>query len=577
MLELHQRWHAPAAALAALLGCTLLFMPFARAGQIAETASVDDLGLLVSYSFDEQRLDSGPDTFRVFESSKGSVNLCSLYRISGYNAIEIRDVAADHDFPELQGYFPLRRSGKLWAHFALLITDPTQELNVALAGPRWFQLGRDGIAFWLSMRDGHLVHVSDSIPKRLFQPAPFVWYHVDLELDIDGGIYDLRIEEEGAGEAMITLLDQPNAASQPGSAIDKFSFIGDRGQDTSNVVYYVDDVALAAGEPVHSKPLVAPGRRRLFVDALDDLRDAGTAACLPAVGLEDHGVTPELIDRLREAGATETLAQLTSPEALSPVTSGDDGSEAGTVSLAPQLRARRAWVLGCHALEQGDAEGAIASLGEAVELIETSRAYEAAYTLALALEQRWAEVDEWLAWLESEWADDPRLLALLARTAMARGEPGSVESRLTHQALEVLREAPSRALEGATSAARRPSLHRPGTEAQSTSLRHEILPLQYFAFELWQGRFERARDYALAVARHLETAGRRPGEWLERAGDAAFHDQGHLEALELYSRSLEHGSRTSVLLKLSDVHFRLGDLDEERRLREAVYGRLGFD
>ena len=35
---------------------------------------------------------------------------------------------------------------------------PRQELNIALAGPRFFQMEKDGIAFWLGTRDGGLVH-----------------------------------------------------------------------------------------------------------------------------------------------------------------------------------------------------------------------------------------------------------------------------------------------------------------------------------------------------------------------------------------------------------------------------------
>lgn len=48
-------------------------------------------------------------------------------------------------------------------------------------------------------------------------------------------------------------------------------------------------------------------------------------------------------------------------------------------------------------------------------------------------------------------------------------------------------------------------------------------------------------------------------------------------ALRLYEESLAiSGDRpeTRVILKLSDVFFRLGDLAKERHYREAVYGRL---
>jgi hypothetical protein len=111
--------------------------------------------VLVRYSFDDD-VETGPDTFAVFERAKGSVKLVSTYRYSGYRSVELRDVVGDHDFPELQGYFAPRRAGKLFAHFALLTTDAADLLNVALAGPKWFTLGKDGIAFWLKSEDGSL-------------------------------------------------------------------------------------------------------------------------------------------------------------------------------------------------------------------------------------------------------------------------------------------------------------------------------------------------------------------------------------------------------------------------------------
>ncbi len=504
-----------------------------------------DLGLLVSYSFDEERLDSGPDTFSVFESSKGTVNLTSHYRLSGYTAIEIRDVRGDHEFPELQGYFPVRDSGRLWAHFALLLTDPREELNIALAGPQWFRLGKDGIAFWLTTRDGYLTHVSDSIPKKIFQPRPFVWYHVDLEIDLEGGVYDLRIEEEGSSEPVVELLDQQNAASQPGSAVDKFSFIGDRGQDTSNVVYYVDDVALAVGERVEMEPLVAPGRRRLFVDQLDDLRDEGLASCLPARDLADYGVTPELARRLGEGGAAASLAALTR---LGEESSSDPAVE-------PLVRAHRAWSQGCRHLARGEIEAAVAALETAVDLVETSRVYEAAFALALAHAGEVTRADEWLSWLEEEWLDDPRLPALVARMAVAKGDAEGARARLATEAYA----------------------HLDGSRSGLSRRGGELSSLEYYALLLWLADFDEAQSFALAMAARFEPPDGEPGRWLERAGDAAFHAGAYGEALDFYERVLSGRASDRVLLKLSDVHFRRGDLDAERELREAIYGSLSFD
>jgi hypothetical protein len=176
-------------------------------------------------------------------------------------------VAGDGEFPELQGYFPERRTGWLVLHFSLLVTDPGEELNIALAGLQGFGLRKDGISFWLLTRDGHLLHVSDSIPKKLLRLKPFTWYGIDADYDIERGRYDLRIFEEGSAEPVLSLAGQPNAPNQPGSAVRLFSFIGDKGEDISDVVYYVDDVVLATDRAIKLPPFVAPGRRQFLADA----------------------------------------------------------------------------------------------------------------------------------------------------------------------------------------------------------------------------------------------------------------------------------------------------------------------
>lgn len=224
---------------------------------------------LASYTFDREPGDtsvaSGPDTFRVFESSRGRVTRTTHFRLSGEHSLELRDVAHNHDFPELLGTFDRRTSGQLYAHFAFLVVDPEQELNIAFVGPRWFRMEKDGFAFWLQSRDGVLRHISDSIPKKLFEVRPFTWYLVDVLYDVDRGTYQLLIEEEGAVEPLVSLADQPNVTSQPGSAVDKFSFVSDPFEDLSEVVYYVDDIVLGADEVIPQERFVAPGRRQLFV------------------------------------------------------------------------------------------------------------------------------------------------------------------------------------------------------------------------------------------------------------------------------------------------------------------------
>jgi len=230
-------------------------------------AAAEPSPILVSYSFDDGNVHTGPDTFSVFRNTRTNVQLSSAFRASGYQSVEIRDVPGDHDFPELQGYFPVRRKGWLLIHFALLVTDPREELNIALAGPGWFTLNPDGISFWLSTRDGDLFHTTDRVPRRLLPLKPFTWYGIDADYDVVRGRYDLRIFEEGIEEPVLSLKDVPNAGAHPKSAVSMFSFIGDTGEDRSNVTYYVDDVVIATDRKIALPPFVAPGRRQFLADA----------------------------------------------------------------------------------------------------------------------------------------------------------------------------------------------------------------------------------------------------------------------------------------------------------------------
>ena len=200
-------------------------------------------GVLVSYSFDDERLDTGPDTFRIFEHSRGRVRLSPEFRYSGYYAVEIRDAADDGGFPELQGYFPMQASGTLHVHFAFMTPEPLQPFNIALAGPEWFSMKPDGIGFWLKNRDGYFYHVSDSMPKRLAPIRPFTWYLVDLAYRVDAGTYDLVIREEYAEQPLVDVRGAANANRSRHSKVYVFSFIGDL-PDEADAVIYVDDIEI---------------------------------------------------------------------------------------------------------------------------------------------------------------------------------------------------------------------------------------------------------------------------------------------------------------------------------------------
>src|SRR5919199_901120 len=99
---------------ACLLGSLMCACAFAQ-------SSATPGHVVVSYSFDDENVATGPDTFRVFNFAKGNVSLTTNYCLSGYRSVELHDEAGDKEFPELQGYFPVRRQGVLFAHFALMV------------------------------------------------------------------------------------------------------------------------------------------------------------------------------------------------------------------------------------------------------------------------------------------------------------------------------------------------------------------------------------------------------------------------------------------------------------------------
>ncbi len=510
-------------------------------------------GILVHYSFDDALVETGPDTFAVIEDARGSVELSSAYRVSGDHAVEIRDVAGDGDFPELQGYFPERRSGRLHLHFALLISEPAESWNVALAGSGGFALAPDGIAFWLRGRDGRLEHVSDSISRKLFALQPLTWYLVDVHYDVRAGRYDLEVTEEGRDDPRVRLRDQPNATRRPGSSVDRFSFIGDNGSDDSNAVYYVDDVVIGADRPIPPRRFAAPGRRKLFSERYLEQRARLDARprCLPGARLPEFGIAP------REARALlrgPLAAALRADLALaSPLGSAAAAGAAAALDDATRQRvmALRLWAAGCRALAAGDAAGALTSQESAARLAPEARRPPLAAVMALTALSRFEEADLRFAEIEAAWRGDPLYPVLMARLGLARGDPVEAEGWLRR---------PAEALAGSLAGA---------------SPRERRLVEQHFYALLWSERLQEAERLALVAIAGLEEAGLPATAWVERAGDVALFLGDAARAQQRYEQALEAAEDpTRVLLKLSDVHFLRGDRAGERALREQIYGSL---
>ncbi|HTG35524.1 MAG TPA: hypothetical protein VLB76_21600 [Thermoanaerobaculia bacterium] len=529
---------------------------------------------LVRYSFDDGAVATGPDTFTVFHNAKGSVQLSTAFHVSGYRSLEIRDVAGDGDFPELEGFFPERREGRLFLHFSLLTANPKQELNVALAGPARFGLRKDGIALWLIVRDGYLRHISDSIPKRLLAVKPFTWYGIDVDYDVARGHYDLRIAEEGNPKPVISLRDQPNASAQPGAAVNVFSFIGDL-DDRSNVDYYVDDVVLGSDIDAKRPRFVAPGRRKFFVDTFAEqaslfkkIRQPGSpVSCPPLLDLAEVGFSPRDLFEARVAGRLDTLEAFLAPGPSPRVDS----------STPPKLRAVAFWKTGCYQMEEGKANEALKAFDAAVRESPEAPLYDLSRLLALTALKRWPEVDDLLVSLHVRWADDPRYALASALVAAQRKDLDEARAWLDPAAVEALRrEPPLGRLAGGdwtedVIAALRAGDPEGWKRWRALSLASE----QHFHLAMLDRRTAEARDYALQMAQRLKAVKAPAGAWLERAGDAAFARRDLDEARQLYGQARLGGAReTAILLKLADVHFLLGDLAAEKALREIFYGSL---
>lgn len=531
-------------------------------------------GILAQYSFDDDNIETGPDTFAVYEAAKGTVELSDLYRYSGYQSVEIRDVANDQDFPELQGYFALRKKGRLYAHFAFLVTNPLEQLNIALAGPKWFSRQKDGIAFWLSTRDGTLYHYSDSIPKKLLPLSPFVWYVVDVNYDIDNGRYDLRINQEGEPEPVVQLRSQPNATNAAGSAVDKFSFIGDTGRDVSNTLYYVYDVVIGTDERIVQQPFVAPGRRKMFFDMwyAFQKKAKGKPVCLPAFHLREFGITPSDYPLFKDA----TLrAQLN--KALSGRMEVFQSAEVSSDRILRLFNAITAWNRGCQHLSNSKAGKSLAALHEATHLVPDSNLYRLSYALAKAAAGNGAEAEADVSALYGVWPNDSRLSIALAMIGMANAELYKTEYQLRavidnpdlhDNAALILNRGPVPSEYTSNLGSGFPLQWRQGMHSL-------LVSEQYFMVLLWQGKYQQARDFALGRVTKIDKGSWLAPLWYERAGDAVYLSGDQYAAINLYETSMSLANAGSTFTaKLSDLYYQIGDLQKERKLREKIYGTL---
>jgi tetratricopeptide (TPR) repeat protein len=226
--------------------------------------------------------------------------------------------------------------------------------------------------------------------------------------------------------------------------------------------------------------------------------------------------------------------------------------------VSGDLRARRVfaavadWTAGCEALDSGDVKQALARFDRAAEAVPEGRIFRISAVLALAGLKRFEEADERLVQL-ADGRDDPRYAVVSAYLGLARGDLDQAEAWL--------RDPASRALDGEANPL-------PQTRAAE----------QYYYVQVWKGRYDVARDYALRMGERLRRAGLPDNVWAERAGDAAFYRRDLTEARQLYEAAIrgekDNGALMALYLKLADIAYLSGDLETERALREHYYGTL---
>jgi len=536
-------------------------------------------GSLVSYSFDDDRLDTGPDTFRIFEHSRGKVRLSTDFRYSGYYAVEIRDAADDGGFPELQGYFPMQQSGTLHVHFAFMTPEPLQPFNIALAGPEWFSMRPDGIGFWLQNKDGYFYHVSDSVPRRLAPIQPFTWYLVDLTYRVDAGTYDLVIHEEYAEQPLVDIKEVANTTRSRNSKVYVFSFIGDL-PDEADAVIYVDDIDIRSDTIKSAAALVAPGRRKLFIDYWHDLQKTArrTPQCVPTTGFSDFGFSNDELEQADASGLLKHLEQLLQApgHSITPALIDD-------LPVDPELRAVARWRRGCYLLERHEAEPALGYFREAEAAAPEGKIYNLSSALALAAMGNYSQADIRIASAYGLWVGDERLAAVQAMIGLARDDRWSSETVL-QETIGLLPE------QLAAGSRMEPWADAPDSELLrylrqhypddwERYLRARLLLEQYYFLLLWRDAYTEALEFADRVATYLEGKNGSAGVWYEFKGNAAFLLGDYEQALDDYELALDANQASpsrvrSVYLKLSDLFFKMGDAENERYYREQVYGSL---
>ena len=239
------------------------------------------------------------------------------------------------------------------------------------------------------------------------------------------------------------------------------------------------------------------------------------------------------------------------------------------------------WAEGTVALNSGNAAIALARFESASRLAPGGKIFELNAVLALAALDAWQQVDTRLSGIYTDWVNDIRFPAAMAMIGIARKNLAHAEEWLrvpAEQVPDVLgQQLLDRLRRNQIDAALLQDLRGRFPDTWQDYVGDRLLADQYFYVLLWQKQAGAAAQFAGRMVDRYRLLGIEPSSWVEKIGDTAFMQSDFSEALQRYGgilRADPDHTEPRILQKMSDVYFRLGDLENERLYRERVYGRL---
>jgi len=527
---------------------------------------------LLEYNFDAQLLEPGPDTFQVFKNNRNNAALIYEMAHSGSASIHLTDPIGDGDFVEFQGYFERHDSGLLSLEFSFLLTDTATSFSMALTGEKRYKLDKNGINFWLRYDSEWLRSYSNSIPKKLFQPEAFVWYTVRADLDFEKNAYALRIadEREAVHFAAQSLPMAPGSHAQ--HSVMEFSFVGDI-YDKQPSDFFIDSFRIRSSTH-EAPPLLAPGRRTLFVDQWNayQMRATEKLQCLPAIDLKDIGIEDDELAAIFKRGEMEELLQLTARSSTH--------QSVNTQNLHPSLQALSHWKRSCELLAEGNkATAAHQAIEAALAIAPQAYIYRLNAIIIDAASLTPTELLGKVSYLDSSDLRSEIALAMIAshhkidsaaQNFFAPDLSPNFSPALGHKLAELEANLKETSTANPTALALE-QLKNYMPEEWEAYLAWSVAAEYEYLGMLGAGNYDQASEFANQIVATLSQTNLPSFLWQERNADTALLLNQPQVAAKLYENLRSKIPLKRVELKLSDAYYLLGNYESERALRESIY------